>query len=107
MICNSLADLTVVGSGSESMTAIIGTTKLLECRAHGWPSPTYQWRHDGQIISKQEVLSLDDVSITTAGVYECIVTNGLITRFVKTIISVPCKKTVITLTLSLIFDHCV
>ena len=86
-----IQDLTVAGSDSEVITATIGITKSLECKADGWPSPTYQWRYEGHTISNQEIFSMKNVSIETAGVYECLITNGFITRVIHKIVNVPCK----------------
>ncbi|XP_076153457.1 peroxidasin homolog [Alosa pseudoharengus] len=65
----------------------------LICEGEGNPSPSYLWKHNGAVLASENktTLSIESVSWTHAGVYECIITNtqGDVTVSIKVDVEVP------------------
>lgn len=70
--------------GPYDMTAPVGTTVELPCRADGEPKPVIIWRKDGQVVKEDAnrrrlsvagSLYLYNLSLADAGNYECSAVN--------------------------------
>ncbi|KAG5278364.1 hypothetical protein AALO_G00098150 [Alosa alosa] len=65
----------------------------LICEGEGNPSPSYLWKHNRAVLASENktTLSIESVSWTHAGVYECIITNtqGDVTVSIKVDVEVP------------------
>ncbi len=85
-ITSSLAQLTlatsatapVITSRPASRAVLVGGTTTLRVGASGVPTPTYQWRKNGAIISgaTNSSLTLSNVTAADDGGYDVVVTNG-------------------------------
>lgn len=59
---------------------VIGNRKVLTCSANGIPSPVYRWIKDGVLVSQNSSdmsLQIKNISLSDAGVYQCIASNEL------------------------------
>lgn len=70
--------------GPYDMTAPVGTTVELPCRADGEPKPVIVWRKDGSVVKEDQVhkrlssagsLYLHNLTAADAGLYECSAIN--------------------------------
>ncbi|KAI1289150.1 Hemicentin-1 [Halotydeus destructor] len=73
----------------KDVTAAVGQDVSIECSATGLPSPTITWynlnQSRTQMPSTGKNLKLNDISSTTAGMYECVAFNGVGQELRKTI----------------------
>nr|XP_046230827.1 protein turtle homolog A isoform X2 [Scatophagus argus] len=75
--------------------ALVGSHFFLSCGANGSPTPTITWLKDGSVIQRvnyqEGVLSLQAVSMQSAGQYTCHASNseGYVTRVTKVKIKGP------------------
>ncbi|XP_063064639.1 B-cell receptor CD22-like [Engraulis encrasicolus] len=60
-----------------NVTTKAGNTLTLACHANANPTPFYQWRHNGTVLSNQksDTLEIYSMNVTNGGVYECMATN--------------------------------
>lgn len=72
-----------------------GRTKILQCKAIGYPHPTYKWLKDGFPISDfgNGILRIQNTAKEDAGSYQCLAKNDVGVIFSeKTDVVVACKN---------------
>uniref|UniRef100_A0A8C0C0D6 Contactin 4 n=1 Tax=Buteo japonicus TaxID=224669 RepID=A0A8C0C0D6_9AVES len=55
--------------------AAIEESVVWECRASGRPKPSYRWLKDGEVQLEQGSLTITNVSLSDAGMYQCVAEN--------------------------------
>ncbi|XP_076859373.1 hemicentin-1 isoform X2 [Brachyhypopomus gauderio] len=89
-------------SGVQEITVMAEQEVELQCRVSGWPVPTIEWSHDGEVLSpdgdphvefleQSQVLRVKSVRPRDQGVYQCSASNhaGTHTRHFRLVVQVP------------------
>ncbi|XP_037392153.1 hemicentin-2 isoform X1 [Pygocentrus nattereri] len=85
-------------SGSEVMTPLLGSAVTLHCEAQGVPEPEVTWYHNGQqltaeggLLLNQQQLKIAGVQVADGGIYTCRVSNpaGQLERTFRLTVHVP------------------
>ncbi|KAL7824318.1 hypothetical protein SRHO_G00346280 [Serrasalmus rhombeus] len=85
-------------SGSEVMTPLLGSAVTLHCEVQGVPEPEVTWYHNGQqltaeggLLLNQQQLKIAGVQVADGGIYTCRVSNpaGQLERTFRLTVHVP------------------
>ena len=69
----------------------MGESFNFTCNAHGYPIPTFQWIHDGKVISTSSVLKMNNIDSIQKGLYTCNVQSGIFTKTQNTQVNIGGK----------------
>ena len=63
---------------------------VVKCEAYGSPPVSYIWLKDGRKLSGNKTLVVDKLQLKDEGLYECVVSNGLIEKQSRLSVKLRC-----------------
>jgi len=87
----------IISTSSDFTNLIQDQWFTMNCSANGYPSPSYYWLRNGNIIQNGSTIVIDQIAYKQMGMYKCIASSFVIEMSSQVDLSVSCKQSCIKL----------